>query len=95
MLHDLRFGFRTLLRARGWTIVILLSLALGIGANTALFSAANGLVLKKLPVEDPDSLVRLQWTGRNVLMTSHSEFGYLGNDASAAFSYGMFRQFAE
>jgi hypothetical protein len=41
------------------------SLALGIGANTALFSAINGLYLRKLPVREPDTLVRLRWVGRN------------------------------
>ena len=43
MLKDLRHGIRTLLRDKGWTAVVVLSLALGIGANTALFSAINGL----------------------------------------------------
>ena len=59
MLKDLRHGLRTLLRDKGWTAVVVLSLALGIGANTALFSAINGLFLKKLAVRDPDTLVRL------------------------------------
>ena len=48
MLKDLIHGARTLMRDKGWTAVVVLSLALGIGANTALFSAVNGLFLKKL-----------------------------------------------
>ena len=46
MLNDLRYAARTLLQAKGWTTVVVLSLALGIGANTALFSAINGLLLE-------------------------------------------------
>ena len=48
MLKDLIHGARTLMRDKGWTAVVVLSLALGIGANTALFSAVNSLFLKKL-----------------------------------------------
>src|SRR5262245_33736215 len=98
MLKDLRHGVRTLLQARGWTAVIVLSLALGIGANTALFSAVNGLFLRTLPVHEPDGLVRLKWSGKNDVTTSSSDYGFSGTDASgqnirATFSYAMYRQF--
>ena len=46
MFRDLRHGVRMLLQAKGWTAIVVISLALGIGANTALFSAINGLLLK-------------------------------------------------
>ena len=65
MLRDLRHGFRVLLQAKGWTAVVVLSLAVGIGANAAVFTAVNGLLLRKLPVDDPDSLVRIRWGGKN------------------------------
>src|SRR5258707_53597 len=98
MLKDLRHGVRTLLQARGWTAVVVLSLALGIGANTALFSAINGLYLKGLPVRDPGALVRLKYSGRNDVSTSSSDYGPSGKDARgqnirATFSYPMYRQF--
>ena len=98
MIKDLRHGIRTLLQARGWTAVVVISLALGIGANTALFSAINGLYLRKLPVRDPDTLVRLRFAGRNDMATSSSDYGFSGRDASgqnmrSTFSYPMFRQF--
>ena len=97
MLRDLRHGIRTLLQAKGWTAVVVVSLALGIGANAALFSAVNGLLLKKLTVEDPDTLVRLKWTGRNDMSTDQSDYGSsgkdaLGRDVRATFSFPMFQQ---
>ena len=93
MLKDLRHGVRVLLHAKGWTAVVVISLALGIGANTALFSAVNGLLLRKLPVSDPDGLVRLRSDGRNDMATSTSDYGYTGRDGRMTFSYAMFQQF--
>ena len=58
-LQDLRFGARLLLRAPAFTLVAVASLALGIGANTAIFGAINGLLLKPLPVAAPDRLVAI------------------------------------
>jgi predicted permease len=58
-IQDLRFGVRTLLKNPGFTIVAVLTLALGIGANTAIFSLLNGLVLRDLPVPHPEQLVRV------------------------------------
>ena len=91
MLKDLRFAGRMLLQSKGWTAVVLLSLALGIGANTALFSAVSGLLLQKLPVGDPDSLVRLTWYGENDMMRNSSEYGFVrphrGQNSQTTFSY--------
>jgi predicted permease len=55
--QDLRYAFRTLARTPAFTIVALLSLALGIGANTALFSLMNVMLLRALPVKNPEALV--------------------------------------
>ena len=98
MLKDLRHGMRMLLQAKGWTVVVVLSLALGIGANTALFSAVNGLLLKQVPVKDPDTLVRLRGVGRNQMATSSSDYGYSAPDAGgldvrSTFSFPMYQQF--
>jgi len=56
---DFRFGFRTLFKSPGLTLVIVLSLAIGIGANTAIFSVVNALLLKPLPYPNPDRLAVL------------------------------------
>jgi predicted permease len=57
LLQDLRYGLRMLLKQKGLSAVALLSLALGIGANTALFSIVDAMLLKMLPVKEPDRLV--------------------------------------
>ncbi len=58
-LHDLRIGARTLLRAPSFTVIAVLVMALGIGANIALFTIVRGILLKPLPYADPDRLVIL------------------------------------
>ena len=98
MIRDLRYALRMLFQAKAWTAVVVLSLALGIGANTALFGAIHGLLLTKLPVKDPDSLVRFRFVGRNDMATDSSGYGFLSNAADgqpvrATFSYPMFQQF--
>ena len=60
LLSDLRFAARTLSRARGFTLAVVLTLGLGIGANTAIFSVVRGVLLKPLPNRDGDRLVYLR-----------------------------------
>ena len=83
--QDLRYAFRTLRKAPLFTSVAVLSLALGIGANTAIFTLVNQLILQLLPVRDPEQLVLLTARG------SH----YGSNTGGNALSYPMYQDFRD
>ncbi len=65
VLADLRYSFRLLLRSRGYAIIAILALALGIGANTAIFSAVDAVLIRPLPYPDPDRLAMV-WEDNSI-----------------------------
>ncbi len=91
IIQDLRFGLRQLRRNPGFAAVVVITLALGIGANTAIFSAIQAVMLSALPVKDPQQLVVLKWKSKRW----PSRVSETGITSSEAFSYQSFELFRE
>lgn len=95
---DVRYGLRQLRASPGFTAVVAISLALGIGANTAIFSLLDAVLFEMLPVKEPRQLVLLKWSARDWpdvvedLEGSSFRDERTGLSWSESFSYPMFEQ---
>ncbi|MEP7271981.1 MAG: ABC transporter permease, partial [Acidobacteriota bacterium] len=89
IIQDLRFGVRMLIKSPGFTVVAVLALALGIGANSAIFSVVNSILLRPLAYEKPEELVLIYHNYPKInLQASVSAFGYSHyRDNAKSFSY--------
>ena len=72
--QDVRYALRTMLKNRVFTALAALSLALGIGANTAIYSFMDSILLRSLPVSDPASLAVMKWRSRPVNFAAANDF---------------------
>jgi len=86
LVQNLRFAFRQLRKSPGFALTVIITLALGIGANAAIFTLFDQVLLRMLPVERPKELVRFHWTGG--FSGSASSFG---GDIENYFSYPMYK----
>ncbi len=101
LFNDIKYGTRQLIKSPGFAIVAIVSLALGIGVNTAIFSLLNAVWMRSLPVRDPHALRVVNWSGHNTQLSRYSggpgdgKRDASGATTSGSFPYPVYRDFRE
>lgn len=94
--RDIRYFVRTLSRQPGFALTVVLSLAIGIGANTVMFGVAKRILLERLAAKDPDSLVLLEWKANEFPAKSLSgNVSFLDGATSTSFSHPGYTSFVQ
>src|SRR5579871_4861734 len=88
--RDIRFAVRSLRKSPGFSLVVVLTLTLGIGANTAIFTLINAVMLQKLPVPHPEQLYRLGDNNNCCVMV-----GFQGGDNFVLYSFSLYQYLRE
>lgn len=82
LVQDVRYGLRSMARDKGFALLVVASLALGIGANTAIYSFMDSVLLRSLPVADPESLVVMKWQAHGYELASEGMSWSTGGSSS-------------
>lgn len=96
--NDIKYSLRTLIKSPGFVTVAIVSLGLGIGVNTAIFSLLNGIFLRRLPVRNPQQLRMVNWAGHNVSYSNFNGSGMSNKDGrrmTGSFPYPLYCDFRD
>ena len=92
LIKDIKYGFRQLRKSPGFTVVVILIVGLGVGANTAIFNVLSAMMLRSLPVRSPHQLRIITWEGN---IRPRNNYSYRREDVFSYQTYQEFRDYGE